>query len=321
MFDLCVTNTLNDHGYELRAIIGSGGYAECYEVFSSQYQEHFVCKTISLLGTNSNAKKRSFEKELIALSTMTHPNIVKIYQTFQTDSHLFLILEYCKNGDMDKFIRYRGPIKDTRKLFNFVHGILCALCFIEERGIAHKDIKPSNILLDTYGRPKLADFGLAEFTDKNKLCEDYNGSLVFVAPEVLSQKPYDPMKADIWSFGVTLYFFCTSRYPFACNEREALKKAIRAGTFDIPRNMNKTMRKLITGCIQTIPENRTSFSKMKEIIEQEIMQPIPIIRRLTAPALIKPSRIMASMSLNHSRRANSGLTNKFTKSHKLISEF
>ena len=261
---------IKENGYEFVCKIGQGGFAECYKVFSPQYKQFFVCKVVPISTKTGSSGKIVYDNELKTLCKVIHPYIIQVYKAFTTQTHLFLILEFCPNGDFSQYVKAKGPMKNPVQLLTQVSRILDALNYLDEKKIAHKDIKPSNILIDQHGRPKLADFGLASFVEENSLSEDFSGSFAFLAPEVIQRKPHDISKADIWSFGVTLYYLATGQYPFPRRDRNLMVKHVLRGCYDIPNDMNSVIKKLITGALVLDPNGRMSFLQMKNLVTAEL---------------------------------------------------
>ena len=114
-----------------------------------------------------------------------HPNVVNMLQSFETENHIYLVLEYCSNGDLYEAIRYdKGPL-ETEHVRDFMMQLVGAVEFIHSKGIYHRDIKPENIFLTQEGSMKLGDFGLA--TSDPWSYEIAVGSDRYMAPE-----QYDP---------------------------------------------------------------------------------------------------------------------------------
>ena len=261
---------IKENGYEYVCEIGRGGFSYCYKVFSPQYQQFFVCKVIPITSKMGYSGKAVYNNELKALCKIIHPYIIQVYKTFSTKTHLFLILEFCPNGDFHEYIKAKGPMRNPVQLLTQVSKILDALTYLEDNNIAHKDIKPSNIFIDQHGRPKLGDFGLASFIEDDSLSEDYSGSFAFLAPEVIMMKPHDLYKADIWSFGVTLYYLATGQFPFPTRDRTMLCKAVVRGSYELPNDLNDVVKKLITGALVLDPNGRMPFIQMKNIVSAEL---------------------------------------------------
>ena len=271
MCDIEVYNALKKNGYEVVATIGKGGFSTCFKVYSEYYKQYFVCKVISISGEKSELLKQSYHNELSTLGKVIHPNIIKIYKIFAVGQHLFQIIELCPEGDLCNRVARNGPMKNQIELLTYIDKILDALIYLEDNNIAHKDIKPSNILIDKNGNPKLADFGLSQSYDKNSLSEEYCGSLPFLAPEILNMKPYNPFKADIWSFGVTLFYLVSGEYPYIGKDKKDLLSAILTSSAAIPNKVNDGIKRKIRKALIYNPDDRMTFVQMKNIINAELL--------------------------------------------------
>jgi len=148
-----------------------------------------------------------FKRELEILSQLHHPNIISIVGVdplFKT-----LLLEYCHRGELYQYVRDGLPVHVASHYFNQLKD---ALCYCHALGISHRDLKPENLLLTNDWVLKLSDFGLAT---KSALSTTRCGTMDYVAPEILSKNPYNPILADTWSFGIMLFVMLTSNYPYS----------------------------------------------------------------------------------------------------------
>lgn len=214
--------TLAKHGYELIQHIGSGAFSSVYLCKSTKYFNLFAIKKVS--------KNKLSPNEVDALISLDHPNIIKLYITFEDEESQYLVMEYCPNGSF----RDRGCISSDKFIY-YSKQILEALALCHSKKIAHRDIKPANIFLDQYDHPKLADFGLARHFDSNQTTDQKCGTLMFCAPEILKQQQQIcPFKADIWALGVTFFFMITGKKPFPNKSIDELKSAIIFGEIIFP---------------------------------------------------------------------------------------
>lgn len=143
-----------------------------------------------------------------------HPNIVNLLHSFETEAHIYLVLEYCAMGDLYEAIRTgRGPL-ETENVREFMLQLVSAVDFMHSLGLYHRDIKPENIFLSQDGSMKLGDLGLA--TTDAWSYEACVGSDRYMAPEQYdpADSGYSPAKADIWAIGICLLNVLFSRNPF-----------------------------------------------------------------------------------------------------------
>ena len=254
-----VKETLKVRGYDVLEKIGQGGYGACYKVYSHQYDSYFACKVMSFDDKMKARQELNFQNELHALMNIIHPFIIKVFNTFRTTNELYFILEYCPHGDLYRQVMKEGPI-EGQKLVQYAVKLLEALIYLEEKNLTHNDIKPANILIDQYGRPKLADFGLSkQLKTLDDLSDDFTGSPAYLAPEVLNQKTYSPIKADIWSFGMTIFFLATRRFPFDTKSIDGLRTFAKTGYYEIPPDLHPDIKFIIQKTLIVDPNRRMSF--------------------------------------------------------------
>ena len=239
------------YGFQFKSIIASGAQGIVYQVFSYQYQQDFALKRVS-----KSAFKQS---EIDCLMKMSAPHIVNLYNYYYFKDYVYLLLELCQTSLKSVIGKYQKmPLKD---LVRYCYEMIISVKLCHENKIAHSDIKPSNFLIDKYGRIKICDFGLSTINDTG-LCQAIKGSLGYMAPEIFKKAPYDPFKADIWALGVTFYFMATHRLPFEADDMKALSDKISSGEFDIARVENVPLRMLITKCLNTNPNLRPNIGDL-----------------------------------------------------------
>ncbi|KAH0795704.1 CAMK family protein kinase [Histomonas meleagridis] len=177
---------------------------------------------------------------------------------------LSIILEYCAGGSLKDVVLKEGPIKPP-KLYWLCYQILDALSYCHEKNIAHRDIKPANILIDSYGRPKLADFGLSKIIEKGESTTSCTGSRPYMAPEIINRQNADPFLADIWSLGVTFYAIALGHLPWCCHSGIELDVAINIGMLPFPSNIDPAFRELIRSMVVVDPTKRMSLANLMNL--------------------------------------------------------
>ena len=204
--------------YNIIKEIGKGANGKVYEVQNKKTKDIRACKFLP----KSNIKEsdlQKFRREIKILIKTDHPNIIKLYEVFETNKYLYLIMERCNGGELfDKIINNIGSGKmySEKIAANLLLQIMSAIDYCHKNGICHRDLKPENILFLNEGNEennpiKVIDFGLSQILDKDKLTSPV-GTPYYVAPEILSGE-YN-QKCDIWSAGVILCILLTGEPPF-----------------------------------------------------------------------------------------------------------
>ena len=268
-----INKTLELHGYNIIRPIGSGGTCTVFLVSSTKYEgQEFVVKIIS----NSNRETTKMS-EIKSLMNLSHPHIINMYEYFVDRQNLYIVLEYCPGGSLNDIIEANGKLSGTI-LIQYCKDIISGLDHCHKNHIAHLDIKPQNILIDRYGRLKLADFGLSMTLDHCNSSRQFAGSRMFMAPEIFQKQEFDPFAADIWSLGVTFYVMATGESPWGNCSKLGVEKAISIGLYYYPKDIDPDFLQVIKRMIELNPKDR--------ITTEQLMQ-VPIFKH-AIPLLIKP---------------------------------
>lgn len=241
-----------EYGLICKRVIGEGNYGVIYEVYSLQYKMNFAVKRIKV--------EKFKEQEIQCMISIREKNIVPLYQYYKYGSYVYLLMELC-NSSIDDFINSNVALSDE-KLIEIAIGCIDAVNSCHKNGIYHGDIKPSNFLLDQYGRIKICDFGLSEKIAPETSRINWNGTLVFFSPERILVQPHDPYAADIWALGVTLYWIATKQYPFCITNKNKLAQEIILGEYDESLIHNEFLRDIISCCLQLNPAMRCKAAEL-----------------------------------------------------------
>lgn len=254
--------TIKSLGYEIIEKIGQGSFANVYKVKWDKYPDiEFAAKVIKFDSTGSQRKMSTSNNELMSLKSLDHENIIKIFNSFECGKEIVLIFEYCPNGTIQQKILKEGPLDDVA----FVHvasQLLGALYECHKHNLSHRDIKPANILIDEYQRVKLCDFGFANYSLDGELIEQFVGSLPYLPPEILLLKPHDPLKADIWSLGMTLYYLYTGKLPWPRRNKDEMIHYICNGFVYFPDGSNIEICNMIRMMLVKDPLDRPSIGQL-----------------------------------------------------------
>lgn len=238
--------------------IGQGG--SCVVVLCAHQEtgEEFACKVVSKNDLRERNLLARFEQEVAVLQSFRHPNILEVQDVIEDETFIFLVLEYCPNGDLFKYIVMRDMIPEHEAQIIF-QQLASAISYIHSHGIAHRDLKPENILLDARNNVKLADFGLCHKFAQKMLLKTPCGSLFYAPPEVVQAKKYDGCKGDVWSLGVCLYAMVTGSLPWRQLQPPGLYNEIVAGDFTIPEVLSQPLQRLLNAMLCVDPVKRASI--------------------------------------------------------------
>ena len=224
IFELCAKVPRIIGKFKLINVIGHGSSSVVYRavsIDSSQPPNIFAMKVIpKVLLDEKNQFGTTLSHEIEVMQQLKHPNIVALYEVFDLKDYRVIRMEYLDGGSLADMID-SGQRQHAFYIINIMKQILGALEYIHEKRIAHKDIKPENIIFDSQNKPKLVDFGFCsiinptcETGDNSNQEQERCGTPFYCAPEVLLNQRFDPIKADLWSFGVTMHLYATLSLPF-----------------------------------------------------------------------------------------------------------
>ena len=206
-----------------------------------------------------NARQK-INNEIEMLSRLRHPFISQIFDSFETDTHIFIVMEYIC-GDLLGFIRKRGKLSETVSKIIFKQ-LIEGLKYIHKKKIVHRDIKLDNILIDLTNTIKICDFGVSRKISKDEIMHEHCGTPAYIAPEIFENNGYTGFQCDIWSAGVTLYYILGGIQPFRANSIKDLEKKVIAGEFDPIEDVSEEANNLIKLMLKTDPKKRISEDKI-----------------------------------------------------------
>ena len=203
--------------YEVIKQLGKGGYGKVYEVKNKKSGEIRACKHLSKLSIKNLEK---FQREINILINSDHPNIIRIFEIFESQRSLYIVMEECKGGEIfDRIIEHiqskqMYSEKDAAEMFR---QVMSSIEYCHKNGICHRDLKPENLLYLNEGPEKnnpirVIDFGLSQYISPDKKLSTKVGTAYYVAPEILKGEYTE--KCDVWSAGVILYIFLSGDPPF-----------------------------------------------------------------------------------------------------------
>lgn len=241
--------------------LGSGGFAKVKLATHVATGEKVAIKIMDKTALGDDLPRVKLEVE--ALKTLLHQHICKLYQVIETETHYFMVIEYCSGGELFDHIVERNRLTESESR-KFFRQIVSAVAYLHSLGYAHRDLKPENILLDKDENLKLIDFGLCAKPKSGMQSHLYTscGSPTYAAPELILGKKYLGSEVDIWSMGVILYALLCGFLPFDDTSIENLYKKILGGKYDEPSWLSTSSRRLIRAMLQTDPKKRITIQEL-----------------------------------------------------------
>lgn len=205
----------------------------------------------------------NIEREIVIMKLIDHPNILHLYDVWETNSDLYLILEYVEGGELFDYLCNKGPLS-TAEALGYFQQIIFAVDYCHRLNIAHRDLKPENLLMDRDKNIKIADFGMAAWQagSNNGLLRTSCGSPHYAAPEVIMGKEYDGRASDIWSCGVILFALLAGHLPFDDEDLTTLLEKVKSGKYDVPLRIDSMAKELISRMLVNDPEQRITMAEI-----------------------------------------------------------
>lgn len=247
--------------YILLETIGTGGFAKVKLAIHVLTGEKVAIKIMDKETLGEDLPR--IKVEIAALKELSHQHICKLYQVIETDTRIFLVLEYCPGGELFDYIVERERLEESEAR-QFFRQIVSAVAYIHYKGYAHRDLKPENLLLDEDQRLKLIDFGLCA-KPKGGMASHLDtccGSPAYAAPELITGQEYLGSQADVWSMGVLLYALVCGFLPFDDDNVGLLYKKIQKGEYECPSWLPEDTAELLSRMMEVDPKQRITVTSL-----------------------------------------------------------
>src|SRR5215210_433315 len=253
--------TVLDDRYDVVRPLGSGGMGEVFLARDRVLGRDVALKVLRKQFAGDEEFAERFKREAMSAASLSHPNIVQVYDRGETEEgSSYIAMEYVPGGTLKERISGDGPLAaaDAAALAAQVAEALGAA---HERGMVHRDIKPQNVLLTTSGRAKVADFGIARAGSSATISRTGSvmGTAGYMSPEQALGKPATP-KSDLYSLGVVLYEVLTGGLPYTADNPIAVSMKHVNEPLVPPREINPTipegMNALVIKLMAKDPEDR-----------------------------------------------------------------
>lgn len=222
-------------------LLGQGSNGDCYHISNTDLAIKILCEP------PTDRQKEHFLEERQLLSNIHHPHIIQLLDVQANDlaqsGRLFFIMEYCSGGNLSTHLKLHTMT--VPEIQTLLHQLCKALVYLKSQSIAHRDVKPGNILLaPDLELVKLADFGLAVQLKPDEMYRGRSGTASYMAPEVVLEYPHD-WQADVWSLGATLYRCMTGQKLFDGCCKWAIYEQVKKAKWEWPSICDQRLSHLV----------------------------------------------------------------------------
>lgn len=263
--------------------LGEGSYG-C--VFKAHYKETGEIVAIKQVPVESDLQE--IIKEISIMQQCNSPHVVRYYGSYFKNSDLWIVMEYCGAGSVSDIIRIRNKTLSEEEIATILQSTLKGLEYLHFMRKIHRDIKAGNILLNTEGQAKLADFGVAgQLTDTMAKRNTVIGTPFWMAPEVIQEIGYNCV-ADIWSLGITAIEMAEGKPPYADIHPMRAIFMIPTNpppTFRNPDSWSPEFQKFVGQCLVKNPENRATATQLLQHPFIKCAKPSSALRALITDAM------------------------------------
>ncbi|CAF1344937.1 unnamed protein product [Rotaria magnacalcarata] len=270
--EFSIKGKITEADFEVIDIIAKGAFGNVIQVCSIHDKQIYAMKIMSKSQiVKDNAVQQVKDEVTIAQSCLSHPFVVHTHCYWQSRRYLYIITDYVENGELlSLWLRIRRFPQLIVKIY--IAQVAMVLDYLHRKGIIYRDVKMENILLDEYGNIKIIDFGLSKWLSLGQKTSTICGTLQYIAPEVLSVRPYDH-RVDWWSLGILMYACLFGEYPVAATkDHVTMANKVLNHSFNLPSMAldNKIqVKELLLKLLEKNPNQR--LCSLDELRETSLM--------------------------------------------------
>ncbi|KAG8453888.1 hypothetical protein GDO86_000493 [Hymenochirus boettgeri] len=248
--------------FKVLNLLGKGSFACVYRAQSINTGIEVAIKMIDKKAMQKVGMVQRVRNEVEIHCQLKHPSILELYNYFEDNNYVYLILEMCHNGEMNRFLKNRKKPFSEEEARHFMHQIVTGMLYLHSHGILHRDLTLSNLLLSSDMNIKIADFGLAaQLKMPNEKHFTMCGTPNYIAPEIATRSAHG-LESDVWSLGCMLYTFLVGRPPFDTDTVKNTLNKIVLADYEMPNFMSKEAKDLIFQLLRKNPADRLSLSSV-----------------------------------------------------------
>ncbi|GAB1864829.1 Serine/threonine-protein kinase PLK4 [Camponotus japonicus] len=243
--------------YEVLNLLGKGGYGSVYRAKCLRSGMEVAIKMIDKKMMQAAGMVGRVRQEVEIHSRLKHPAILELYTCFEDANYVYLILELCHNGELQRFLKAQGtktlPEENAARI---IRQVVQGLLYLHSHQILHRDMSLSNLLLTRDMQVKIADFGLAtQLTKPDEKHVTMCGTPNYISPEVATRSSHGP-EADVWSLGCMLYTLLVGKPPFDTDAVKSTLTRVVMADYIMPSYLSDNAKDLIEKLLKKNPKER-----------------------------------------------------------------